>query len=455
MSSSAFELPLSEASVSFIAAPESSLQGAMDEDSRSVKSDGGFSDECLNQALSRKLLVDKAFSLLASKVRKDNKANPGIDDRAFSQLVNRARKENRVPLRHHMDHEIADDPVFPGEMEDDDELRRSSDDEVNTENLDDFSGLEDLNLSEDDDDFRREGVIDLKRKKPKQREYAPHGRKQRGYHKWAGRVVALLSTGETGIVLKRPGGRIKIRLDDNPAYSISSSEEKLHLLENTTGMEAVNEIYEAARFVPQLKDLRLGQRVAMTRFENATGRIIRLPDKKRAMSGLAHVVVKPDLSGEPKKAVMESLRLLDDKHPVIPFPSNTNKSLGRPTKAVVANKVPPPQITPIVPFSKRGDDWRRSLKAPTGTPSPPSSPFASVSEGDEDDERRQLYDDTGRPIPHNLVKRTRHLDDTSTPNKPVLARGQKLCKSCNGVIGTACRTCPHCGAMCVKQVKKV
>jgi hypothetical protein len=426
MSSSAFEVPFSEASAGFIAAPELSLPGQMDEDSSSFKSDGGFRDEGVNDALSRKVMVDKAFSLLVSRVRKDRKAprpNPEHDE----------------------------DTPFLGDGEDDDELGRSSDDDANTENLDDFSGLEDLNLSEDEDDFKRDGVIELKRKKPKQREYAPNGRKQRGYHKWAGRLVALLSSGETGVVLKRTGGRIKIRLDENPSYPISSSEEKLHLLENTSSFAAINEIYDAARYVPQLKDLRVGQRVAMTRFENATGRIVRLPDEKRAMNGLGHVVIEPDMSGERLKAVMESLRLLDDNHPVIPFPSLTHKSLGRPTKAVVANKTPPPQITPIIPFSKRGDEWRRSLKAPTGTPSPPSSPVGSMSE--EDDETRKRREDD--PNRQTLVKRSRHLGDASTPNKPVLTRGQKLCKACNGVIGTACRSCPHCGAVCARPSKKV
>jgi len=250
---------------------------------------------------------------------------------------------------------------------------------------------------------------------------------------------------ETGIVVKKPGGRIKVRLDSNPSVELSSSEEKLHLLENT-GPAAVQEIVDVARHVPQWKDFRIGQRVAMIRFENATGRVIKLPDEKRALSGLGHVVVELDTTKEPKRAVMESLRLIDENHPVVPFPVQTSKSLGRPTKAVVANKAPLPQIVPVIPASKRGEEWRRSLQPPSGVPSPPSSPSraASSDEGDDADD----LSDRKRLVP--IVKRVKKASQKEE-GRPILTRGQKICQSCHKIIGTACRTCTFCGAPCMKK----
>jgi hypothetical protein len=52
----------------------------------------------------------------------------------------------------------------------------------------------------------------------------------------------------------------------------------------------VEEIFETCQFVPQLKDLSVGTRVALLKWENATGRVVRMPEK-RVLSGLAHVIV--------------------------------------------------------------------------------------------------------------------------------------------------------------------
>ena len=348
-----------------------------------------------------------------------------------------------------------DEDDIDGDEDEEPPIARSSDEDGGSEDLDAFSGLEDI-LSDDDDMHREAPGPDLKRKKPNQREYAPNGRKQRGYHKWAGLSVALLSTGETGIVLKKLGGRIKVRLDHNPSIELSSAEEKLHLMEHHSGPEAVEEIYEAAKFVPQWKDLKIGQRVAMLRFDNATGRVVRLPDEKRALGGLGHVVVQLDLGGGQKKAVLETLRMIDEGHPVVPYTEVKQKTLGRPTKADVARKTSPPPIQPVVPYSKRGDAWRSSLRPPSGSISPPQSPAPTTivpkySGRNEDDAKRHRKED-GSDDDRSSSRRGREYDNHGG-NKPLLTRGKKLCRSCGAVIGTACRTCSSCGKPCAKSEK--
>jgi len=373
-------------------------------------------------------------------------------DRAFQGLLKKVRRKKA-----HNDFDVEED--FDDDGRDDgeeDDFRRSSEDDANSENLGDFSGLEGLNMSEDEDqETRRDtGSGELKRKKPKQRDY-PNARKQRGYHKWAGRSVALLSTGETGIVVKKPGGRIKVRLDDNPSVEISSSEEKLHLME-TAGDVAIEEIFQAALYVPQYKDLHIGQRVAMTRFDNATGKVLRLPDEKRVLGGLGHVIVQlENPPGETRKSVLESLRLIADNHPVISLNTTPQKVLGRPTKAEVARKSVAPHIDSLVPLSKQGYGWKQSLKIPTGHTSPPQSPvlppLLSRSRSGEDEVAKLILD---KPLSAQPVKKVKQMPDGNSLVKPSLNRGQKFCKSCNAVIGTASRICSHCGAPCPKGVGK-
>ena len=373
----------------------------------------GVSRDRLENDLSlRKDCVDRAWSLMKQKVARMKE---------IPQAVTSTSSFNRDFLERESETDFNDDlpPSSSNEEEDDDDI----------EDFSDVSGI----LSDDETTKKEVFLEDTRRLKQKQREYAPNGRKQRGYHKWAGRCVALLSTGETGIVVKRPGGRIKVRLDAAPTVEISSSEEKLHLME-IDGLAdpdlAVDEIFNAARLVPQYKDLKIGQRVALVRLDNATGKIEKLPDEKRAMIGLGHVVVEMDIGHQKKKSVIESLRMLGDDHPPIPPPSNSpQKIVGRPTKATALKKTLPPTINPIVPFSKRGDDWRRSLQAPTGRSSPPTSPEVNVHE-------------------KKIVKRVKPIEDA---NKPALTRGQKLCRSCHAIIGTASKVCPHCQVPCWRR----
>jgi hypothetical protein len=419
----------------------------------------------------RRVEVDKAFDNLLKKLRRNK---PGAAVSSSQPYLVPSSSSNPRHGHHHLQahhyaheydhhgnngHSLGDDN---DEDDEDDARARSSDEDANSDDIDDFSELDGL-IDDNDDADVEDGVLNT-RTVVNKRKYAPNGRNPRGYHKWAGRRVALLSTGQTGVVVKKGGGRIKVRLD-GPAYEISSSEEKLHLIESTDPRAAVEEIFEAAKNVPQWHDLHIDGRVAMTKFGNATGKIVKMPDQKRALNGLGHVLVKLDSTGELKKSVLESLRMIPPEHPVIEYSDIQQKQLGRPTKANVARKavaqpvmvLPPPSKT-----GKSGEEWRSKIKAPTGHDSPPQSPAAAPqrvrrTEDDDSSRKRRVENSAGAAgsAERRSTKKSKAVANThGSPNRPVLTRGQKMCKSCSAIIGTASRVCNHCGAQCPKGALK-
>lgn len=428
--------------------------------------------------MSSRLLTEQARQLGVSQSTLDS--NPAVRkecvDVAFGSLLKRLKQEEAKPPKPlgrkpravlEEDEYFEDDkpptkrggggrkPKADSEEEDEEddqvEVQRHAEDDEGSDDLGDFSGLEELDLDggdeeEEDGDnqkFPKRTLLKPATRQPKRK--VGDARLQRGFHKLAGLFVCVLSTGETGYILKRMGGRLSIKLKSEP-QPVASTADRLFTLsqqpqtvaDKVDKEQMLGEIYEACKYVPQLEDLKVGQRVALPKLDNATGRVSKIPDAKKVTDGLGHVTVVLDKGKEERKVTLELLRLVDDDHVTIAKSSWSAErtKTGRPTKAEMARKPALVPIVALVPHSKRGDAWRRSLEC---IHFPDKLACAAL---ESTGETRQLL--STQPSRANKPP-----EDASKTRR----RAQKPCAACGASIAIASKTCGNCGTACVFRPK--
>ncbi|KAH9258544.1 hypothetical protein BASA81_003046 [Batrachochytrium salamandrivorans] len=400
----------------------------------------------------RKECVDVAFGSLLKRLKQEDtsgkppkplgrkpKADFEEDDYVVEDTVVKLSK--RVGKKFKADSE--EDEY--DEEEDEVEVQRYAEDDGDSDDLGDFSGLEELDLEGEEEDggnekFPKRTLLKPATRQPKRK--VGETRLQRGFHKLAGLFVCVLSTGETGYILKRMGGRLSIKLKSEPQPVASTADRLFTLSQQPTLItdqidkdQMLNEIYEACKYVPQLEDLKIGQRIALPKLDNATGRVSKIPDAKKVTDGMGHVTVILDKGKEERKVTLELLRIVDEDHVTIAQSSwgAERTKTGRPTKAEMARKPAPVPIIALIPHSKRGDAWRRSLEC---IHFPDKIACASL---ESDNESRQV-----------LSLRSRKQEDG-----PKGRRAQKPCTACGASIAIASKTCGNCGTACVFRPKPI
>jgi hypothetical protein len=215
---------------------------------------------------------------------------------------------------------------------------------------------------------------------------------------FTGRVVALLSTGETGIVSERPNSKCIVKLD-NCGTEVKACWDELFWIKKCYGPDdAVKRIIKAVEFVPQVKDIKMGARVAVVKLHYQTGRITKLPESNKARC----FTVELEHSGNILRIKAEGLRLIRMDDPVV---GPLCEKRGRPKREYVVEqgKLRKPKF--LLPSSKSTVEWIKSIRPPQQLPLKPrpveeEAPSASDDEGSfiDDFELNELINDENVPF---------------------------------------------------------
>lgn len=195
---------------------------------------------------------------------------------------------------------------------------------------------------------------------------------------FVGRVVALLTTGETGIIIEKPNRKCMVRLDKDSSV-IKTCVDSIYWLRYCSDQDdAVAKIYQAVCYVPQISDLKLGDRVAIVKLKYQTGTVESLPVSKKQCC----FIVRLEVTQAEYRCKAEGLRLIDPDYPAIGPPFG---KVGRPTREEVREKRKQPLPLLLIPKSKSTVQWKAALRPPKVLP-PPKSDDSSSSEEEEEDE---------------------------------------------------------------------
>jgi hypothetical protein len=204
-----------------------------------------------------------------------------------------------------------------------------------------------------------------------------------------GRVVALLSSGEPGIIIEETGRKFLVKLDKDDT-KLKLCRDDLFWLKGCTGPDdAVVQIYEACKDVPHPSDIRMGMRVSLTKWNYMTGVVEQLPGSRAN----AAFIVRIEHSGTVVRARAETLRLIPAQHPLI---GPLFDKAGRPSKKEARRRKRERKPVVIVPPSKASLAWKSSLKPPKTLPPPlPAKNRAAGDSGSDSDEDEDASDDEG------------------------------------------------------------
>jgi hypothetical protein len=197
---------------------------------------------------------------------------------------------------------------------------------------------------------------------------------------FVGRIVALLSTGETGVVVDKPDRKCIVRMDRS-GDEIKVTWEELFWLKRCSGpQDAVEQIIKASCFVPQVRDLKIGIRVAIVRLQFQTAVVVKLPESRKNCC----FTLELEHSRKIWKGKADGLRLIAASSPIIgPLCSKQ----GRPKADWVREQKKLRKPDMLVPESKANEEWARSIHPPTVLPPARSAndPLTSDSEDDASD----------------------------------------------------------------------
>jgi len=201
---------------------------------------------------------------------------------------------------------------------------------------------------------------------------------------FVGRIVALLSTGETGVIIERPGTKCIVKLDKDGSNQKLCWDALYWLRRCEDADDAVAKIYKACCDVPQNSDISLGARVSVVKLNYQSGIVEKLPSSVKECC----FMVRLDVSGQLVRSKAEGLRLITKSHPPI---GPLFEKRGRPKTEEVRERRKQQKPEFIRPKSKSSERWLESLVPPKVLP-PPRAVGDTVMSDDENDEEENEND---------------------------------------------------------------
>jgi len=194
-----------------------------------------------------------------------------------------------------------------------------------------------------------------------------------------GRIVALLSTGETGIVVERPNQKCLVKLDKDGSTLKVCWDSLFWLKRCNDADDAVAQIFRAVCNVPQVSDISFGAHVSLVKLNYQSGTVEKLPVSKKNCC----FMVRMDVSGQLVRSKAECMRLIAVDHPHI---GPLFEKAGRPKAEVVKEKRKKQVPEMLRPRSKSSMIWMQSLKPPKVLPPPRALTDNVMSDSENSDE---------------------------------------------------------------------